>query len=94
MTTLRIEHPITDFDTWSAAFGRFGEARRAAGVRAHRIQQPVDDPHYVLVDLDFDTVEAAEAFRHFLLSVVWSDPGNAPALVGTPKSTILHTAPM
>lgn len=23
MPTLHIEHPITDFDTWNAAFGRF-----------------------------------------------------------------------
>jgi hypothetical protein len=27
MATLRIEHPITDFETWKAAFDRFAEAR-------------------------------------------------------------------
>jgi hypothetical protein len=33
MPTLHIEHPITDFDTWSSAFGRFAEIQRLAGVR-------------------------------------------------------------
>lgn len=28
MPTLLIEHPITDFSTWLAAFGRFSDARR------------------------------------------------------------------
>lgn len=52
----------------------------------------MDDPHYVVVDLDFDTVAAAQAFRHFLETVVWSVPDNAPALVGTPKWMILEPA--
>lgn len=92
MATLHIEHPITDFETWAAAFNQFSDARRAAGVRAHRIQQPVNDANYIVVDLDFDTVEAAEAFRRFLEAVVWSVPASAPALTGTPKTTILELA--
>jgi hypothetical protein len=56
MATLHIEHPVTDFGTWNAAFARFADARRQAGVRQQRIQRPVDDPAYVVVDLDFDTV--------------------------------------
>lgn len=33
MATLHIEHPITDFESWTAAFARFADARRQAGVR-------------------------------------------------------------
>jgi hypothetical protein len=40
-----------------AAFNRLEEARRNAGVQAQRIQRPVDDERYVVVDLDFETVE-------------------------------------
>jgi hypothetical protein len=94
MATLRIEHPITDFETWASAFARFAEARQAAGVRAHRIKRPVHDPRYVVVDLDFDTIEAAVGFREFLETVVWSVPENAPALAGTPKVAVLEAAPM
>ncbi len=92
MPTLHIEHPITDFDTWSAAFGRFADARRGAGVRAERVQQPVDDPRYVVVDLDFDTREQAGAFLQFLKAQVWGVPENAPALAGTPQTLILEPA--
>lgn len=92
MATLHIEHPITDFETWAAAFDQFAGARHAAGVRAERVQRPVEDPHYVVVDLDFDTVDAADAFRHFLRTVIWAVPENAPALAGTPNATILEPA--
>jgi hypothetical protein len=94
MRTLHIEHPITDFATWHAAFEAFADARRAAGVRAQRVQRPVDDDHYVLIDLDFDDVDAAEAFQHFLRTVVWNQPANSPALVGTPTTRIVQPVPI
>lgn len=94
MITLRIEHPITEYDTWARAFAQFAEARRNAGVRAHRIQRPVDNPQYVLIDLDFDDTEAAAAFQFFLTSVVWAAPENSPALAGTPRTVLLEAAPI
>lgn len=94
MTTLQIEHAITDFPTWFAAFDSFASARHAAGVRAHRIQHPVDDHQYVVVDLDFDDVDAARAFQHFLHTVVWNDPASSPALAGTPNTRLLQPAPL
>ena len=92
MATLHIEHRITDFDTWSTAFTRFGEARRNAGVRGHRVQRPVDDPGYVVIELDFDTTDEASAFLGFLRTKVWAIPENAPALAGTPETMILEAA--
>ena len=92
MVTLHIEHPITDFDTWAGAFGRFAEARRNAGVRAHQVHRPIDDEHYVLVDLEFDDVGAAEGFRHFLRTVVWASPETAPGLAGEPRAILLVSA--
>lgn len=93
MVVLRIEHPITDFETWSAAFARFGGARRRAGVLSHRVLQPVDDPCAVAVDLDFATVEAAEAFRSFLRTAVWAVPENSPGLAGDPRAVVLEDRP-
>ena len=66
MTTFRIEHAISDFSTWKAAFDRFTGAWAQAGVRRYRIFRPVDDPVYVMLDLDFDDGSAAEAFLAFL----------------------------
>jgi hypothetical protein len=88
--TLHIEHAITDLDTWLSAFNRFADARRQAGVRAERIQRPVDNPAYIVVDLDFGTVEEAGAFLRFLQDQVWAIPENAPALAGTPSTLILE----
>jgi hypothetical protein len=92
MPTLHIEHAIVDFDLWRAAFDRFAEFRKQSGVLRHRIQRPVDDPQYVVIDLDFDTTDEAEAFVQFLREKVWPSPENAPALAGTPQTKILEPA--
>lgn len=92
MPTLHIEHSIVDFALWNAAFDRFAEVRQQAGVLRHQVQQPVDDPGYVVIDLDFGTTGEAENFLEFLHERVWSSPGNAPALVGTPRTRILEPA--
>ena len=90
MATLHIEHAITDLDTWMGAFTAFAEARRGAGVRAERIQQPTDDDKFIVVDLEFDSTEAAAGFLRFLETQVWTVPENAPALDGAPRTMILE----
>lgn len=92
MTTLHIEHAISDFGVWNAAFERFADVRTKFGVRAQRVQHPVDDPNYVVLDLDFDTPDDASRFLGFLQANVWSCASNAPALVGTPQTKILQEA--
>jgi hypothetical protein len=89
MATLHIEHPITDLGTWLAAFARFEDARTNAGVKAQRVHQPVDDDKYIYVELEFDDVERAEAFKRFLETKVWSSPEASPALEGTPRARVL-----
>ncbi len=90
MATLHIEHPISDITVWKDAFDRLADARAKSGVRAERVQQPIDDDHYLVVDLEFDTPTAAERFRQFLHAVVWATPENSPALVGTPQTRVLE----
>lgn len=89
MATLHIEHAISDLETWLGAFTRFGEARAKAGVRAQRVHRPVDDERYIHVQLDFDTVEAATAFKRFLETMVWASADASPALQGTPTARVL-----
>jgi hypothetical protein len=91
MFTLHIEHPVTTFDAWKAAFDRFAPMRLEAGVRSHHISRPLDDAKYVLIDLDFDSADAAEKFLAFLRTQVWASPQNAPALAGTPHTRILES---
>jgi hypothetical protein len=94
MPTLLIEHAISDFNTWHDAFVRFAARRREGGVVHERIMQPVEDPHYVLIDLEFETVDAARRFQQFLEARVWSTPTNSPALVGSPRARIADLAPV
>jgi len=90
MFTLHIEHPISDFGTWHAAFDAFADMRHRSGVRSHAIRQPVDDPRYVLIDLDFDTTAQAEHFLALLQTRVWASRDNSPALAGAPITRILE----
>lgn len=91
MSTLRIEHPVTDFAVWRQAFDRFAEMRATGGVRGHVVRRPVDDPRYVVVDLEFDSTPEAEAFLELLRTRVWSTPANSPALAGDPVTRVLVT---
>ena len=90
MFTLRIEHGIRDFDTWKAAFDRDPIGRERSGVRGYRVFRPVDDPHYVLIDLDFASVGEAEAVLAALHRDVWRSATAAPALVGSPQTRIVE----
>lgn len=89
MTTLRIEHAISDYPTWKGAFDRLADVRQRAGVRGFAIRRPAEDPHYLMLDLEFDSLEGAEAFGRFLTERVWSSPSSAPALAGVPRTRIL-----
>ena len=93
MATLHIEHKITDFTTWKAAFDRFDGQRREAGVTAHQIHQPHGNAAYVVLQLDFPRVQQARAFLAFLESRVWSMPANSPGLAGSPIARVLVEAP-
>jgi hypothetical protein len=93
LTTLRIEHPVHDYDQWREAFDRFGEARSNAGVLSFAIRRPVDDPLYVLIDLELPSVPAAHGFVAFLTETVWSNPAASPALAGVPVTRVLEMMP-
>lgn len=70
MHVLRIEHPIADYDGWKRAFDSDPVGRERSGVRRYRILRPVDDERYVMIDLEFDTPEEAEALLE-AMRVVW-----------------------
>jgi hypothetical protein len=89
LTTLRIEHAINSYDAWRAAFDRFADARARAGVTSFAIRRPVDDPLYLVLDLEFPTPAAAEGFAAFLHGQVWSSPESSPGLAGIPQTRVL-----
>lgn len=60
MISLLIEHKVPDFRGWKKAFDNDPINRKEMGVRHYRIFQPVDDPNYVMIELQFDHLTDAE----------------------------------
>lgn len=71
MFILRIEHAISNFEGWKKAFDSDPVGREKMGVRRYRVLRPRDDANYVMIDLEFDTVEQAEALLA-AMRTVWS----------------------
>jgi len=74
MPILQVDHGVRDFDTWKQAFDSDPVGRKAGGVRRHRIVRATDDPNYVIIELEFDTLDEAESFRE-KLTEMWSTAG-------------------
>ena len=74
MPILQVEHGVRDYDAWKQAFENDPVGREAGGVRDYRIARAADDQNLVLIELDFDSVGEAEAFRA-RLEGLWSEAG-------------------
>src|SRR5260370_7783311 len=88
MIILHIEHPIRDFATWKKAFESDPAGRERSGVRRYQILRPVEDPNYVMIDLDFESTTTAEAFLATMREV-WQSAAAAPARARTPQPRTL-----
>jgi hypothetical protein len=60
MTILRIEHKVSNFDGRKKAFDNDPRDRKKSGVKRYRIYRPADDPNYVIIDLEFDSLDDAQ----------------------------------
>lgn len=87
MHTLQVEYPVLDFDTWKAAFDSDPGNRLESGVLRYHIYRLVDDPEYVVVTLDFDTVEAARAFHETLGRILRRVDGK---MIRSPRTRLAH----
>ena len=60
MIVLQIEHKVPNFDGWKKAFESDPINRKRSGVVNYNIFRPINDPNYVIIDLQFDTLQEAE----------------------------------
>jgi hypothetical protein len=71
-SVLRIEHAVPDYERWKReAFDRDPIGRERNGVRRYRVLRSSDDPGLVAIELEFDSLAAAEAFAA-ALTELWS----------------------
>jgi hypothetical protein len=61
MILLHIEHPVVHFDNWKASFDGYTELRQKTGVRRYHVSRAIDNPNFVMIDLEFDHLGQAEA---------------------------------
>jgi hypothetical protein len=80
MYTLRIEHPVADYDAWKASFDSDPIDRERSGVRRYRVMRAPDDPNYVMIDLEFESAGQAEAVKAALGEVDFDSASEAEAV--------------
>jgi hypothetical protein len=74
-TILRIEHQVPDYDEWKRAFDSDPVGRERMGVRRYRVLRAVDDPNYVMIDVEFEGRREAEGLLAAMREI-WSRTGN------------------
>lgn len=88
MPILRIEHSVPDFGGWKHAFDSDPADRKGSGVRRYQVMRSADDPNYVLIDLEFDTLEQAEGLLTKMRRV-WTGEGRN--VMTNPQARIVDT---
>lgn len=88
MPILRIEHSVPDFNGWKRAFDSDPADRKGSGVRRYQVLRSVEDPNYVLIDLEFDTLAEAEGLLTKMRQV-WS--GEGQKVMRNPQARIVET---
>jgi len=76
MPVVRIEHVVPNFEMWKEVFDSDPADRKGSGVRRYQILRAQDEPNYVMIDLEFDSNDEAEAFLR-TMEGIWSGPGKA-----------------
>lgn len=71
MHILNIEHPVPNYERWKQAFDSDPVGREKMGVKKYQIIRPADKPNNVIINLEFDTLNEAEALLN-AMRAVWS----------------------
>ncbi len=88
MPILRIEHGVPSFDGWKQAFDSDPADRKGSGVRRFQVLRSVEDPNYVMIDLELDTLDEAEGLLGKMRRV-WS--GDGQRVMRNPQARIVET---
>jgi hypothetical protein len=77
MYILHIEHRVPDYDAWKAAFDSDPIGRERSGVRRYRVMRATDDQSHIMLDLEFDSLDDAEAVKAALGDVEFDSEDEA-----------------
>jgi hypothetical protein len=88
MPILRIEHSVPDYNGWKQAFDSDPVDRKGSGVRRYQVLRSVEDPNYVMIDLEFDSLDEAEGLLAKMRRV-WS--GDGQRVMRNPQARIVDS---
>ena len=60
MIILQIEHPVPYYDGWKKVFDSDPMGRKQSGVIRYKIFRQTDNPNYVLVELEMNSLDEAK----------------------------------
>ena len=89
MLIVRIEHSVPDYERWKRVFDSDPADRKGSGVRRYEVLRDHDDRNFVMIDLEFDTIDQAQAFVR-KMEGIWNGPGRA--VMQGPRSRIVERA--
>lgn len=90
MFIIRIEHTVPDFESWKKeGFDNDPVDRKGSGVVRYRILRPVNDPKYVMIDLEFNSSIKAEAML-VKLKNLWGNVKTRFDWVENPRTHIVE----
>lgn len=75
MTTLRIEHRISNYEDWRKDFENDPIIRHEAGVLRYRIYLPVERKDYVIIEMDCGTIDQARELESAFKDIFASKEG-------------------
>jgi hypothetical protein len=89
MVIVRIEHVVPDFNKWKHAFDNDPADRKGSGVRRYQVLRLRENPNHVMIDLEFDEPDRANAFVQ-KMQQIWTGPGKA--VMQNPNARIVDLA--
>ena len=89
MIVLQIEHAVPDYGLWKKAFDIDPVNRKQSGVKRHRVFRQADNPNFVIIELEFETLNEAKNLLAALQNVWKQIEGKV--ILG-PKARIIELA--
>ena len=87
MPVLHIQHAVPNFENWKRAFDSDPMDRKKSGVRRLDLFRSVEDPNFVMIDLELGTMDEAEKLLERLRQL-WTGPGGS--VMRDPKAWIME----
>ena len=89
MIILQIEHPVPDYEGWKKVFDSDPMRRKQSGVIRYKIFRQTDNPNYVIVEMEMNSLDEAKNLLSKLRQL-WNQVEGK--IITVPKARIVEMA--